>query len=400
MPRQSAKEPWVKHFRELLKESYGYTEGWYVFNSRGKMRLQLLLDDQKPQSTMLPYEWSKSGAAKALPYIQQTFKRYYEAKGKKTLSQCSTITDVSRSKHEIDWNELIKQFRPFVPSASLKTWKKSYIPVLERAALLMQRSTGKPKNGEELMLKALEKWEQGSRSRQIARRSLKNFLQWGVLRGKLSAAYAPPAHIPEIRKPKRIGYALTDLQILRLIEFEVEEKWRFAIQLCSVFGLRPEELRYLSIKEGPKGKELWCNYQKSKGGKRGDKTEPRRLHALFLKDMDGNFVDWNLQARLEAGEQPPSFDEGHGGEVLRTHLRRRPVWKALRKEAEKVGEVLVPYTFRHRYAKASHAAGFPLANIASAMGHSVEVHLESYARFQPDGTADLYARRNASPKAA
>ena len=65
-----------------------------------------------------------------------------------------------------------------------------------------------------------------------------------------------------------------------------------------------------------------------------------------------------------------------------------------------IGEVLVPYTFRHRYAKVSHAAGFPVPNIASAMGHSVEVHLESYARFQPDGTADLYAKRNASPKAA
>jgi len=29
-----------------------------------------------------------------------------------------------------------------------------------------------------------------------------------------------------------------------------------------------------------------------------------------------------------------------------------------------IGEVLVPYTFRHRYAKASHAAGIPLTNIA------------------------------------
>ena len=364
------------------------------------MRLQYRIPGEKAQSYMLPFDFKKEATPEALKRIGEIFKRFIQAKGKKTLAQAAAITEVSSSKHEIDWNELIKQFKPFVPNASLKTWTKSYIPVLNRAALLMQRTKGKPKNGEELMLKALEQWEQGSRSRQIARRSLKNFLQWGVLRGKLSAAYAPPAHIPEIRKPKRIGYALTDLQILRLIEFEVEEKWRFAIQLCSVFGLRPEELRYLSIKEGPKGKELWCNYQKSKGGKRGDKTEPRRLHALFLKDMDGNFVDWNLQARLEAGEQPPSFDEGHGGEVLRTHLRRRPVWKALRKEAEKVGEVLVPYTFRHRYAKASHAAGFPLANIASAMGHSVEVHLESYARFQPDGTADLYAKRNASPKAA
>ena len=83
-----------------------------------------------------------------------------------------------------------------------------------------------------------------------------------------------------------------------------------------------------------------------------------------------------------------------GGLALGTYLKRQKVWQSLKKEAENVGEVLVPYTFRHRYAKQSHAAGFPVSNIAAAMGHSIEVHLESYARFVPDGTADLYAKRN------
>jgi len=34
------------------------------------------------------------------------------------------------------------------------------------------------------------------------------------------------------------------------------------------------------------------------------------------------------------------------------------------------------------------------------MGHTIEVQLESCARFIPDGTADLYAKRNKSAKAA
>ena len=59
-----------------------------------------------------------------------------------------------------------------------------------------------------------------------------------------------------------------------------------------------------------------------------------------------------------------------------------------------IGEVLVPYTFRHRYAKASHASGIPLTNIAAAMGHTTEVHHQSYARFIPDGTTDVYAKQN------
>ncbi len=58
-----------------------------------------------------------------------------------------------------------------------------------------------------------------------------------------------------------------------------------------------------------------------------------------------------------------------------------------------IGEVLVPYTFRHLYAKASHAAGIPITNI-DLQWVTTEVHHQSYARFISDGTADLYAKQN------
>jgi integrase len=67
---------------------------------------------------------------------------------------------------------------------------------------------------------------------------------------------------------------------------------------------------------------------------------------------------------------------------------------ALRDEAEHNGEQLTPYSFRHRYAKGMHAANLPLANIAEAMGHTIEVHLKSYARFKPNATAELIAAVN------
>ena len=38
-----------------------------------------------------------------------------------------------------------------------------------------------------------------------------------------------------------------------------------------------------------------------------------------------------------------------------------------------------------------HAANIPIANISEAMGHTVEVHLKSYARFKPNATVDLVA---------
>ena len=65
-----------------------------------------------------------------------------------------------------------------------------------------------------------------------------------------------------------------------------------------------------------------------------------------------------------------------------------------RDEAERNDEQLTPYSFRHRYAKGMHAANLPLANIAEAMGHTIEVHLKSYARFKPNATAELIAAVN------
>ena len=53
------------------------------------------------------------------------------------------------------------------------------------------------------------------------------------------------------------------------------------------------------------------------------------------------------------------------------------------------------FTLRHRYANASHEADIPLANIPAAMNHTTVVPHQSYERFIPDGTVDLYAKRNA-----
>ena len=67
---------------------------------------------------------------------------------------------------------------------------------------------------------------------------------------------------------------------------------------------------------------------------------------------------------------------------------------ALRDDVKQQGEQLTPYSFRHRYAKEMHAANIPIANICEAMGHTIEVHLKSYAKFKPNATADHVAAIN------
>jgi integrase len=346
-------------------------------------------------SISLPYPWTLEGSTQGLPRIQQIFKRW--ANGQITLAQAAQSANTSSSHQQLNFSQLIDKYRQFVPNAGETTWKTFYLPVLRKCTKAF--SDRPPVDGEALCIACLQQWEQGSRMRQTSRQKLYGFLNWAVQRGHLKPIYSPPVALPEVLKPKRVGYPLSDAQILQLLdnlpEGDPHNQWRFAIQLCAVYGLRPEELRHLRIKIGANGSELWTIYRKSMGGTKGAKTEPRRLHSLLLRDADGTAIDWNLQARLEVGEKlPPLNREGDGGQALNQYLRRREMWMALRDEAEHNGEQLTPYSFRHRYAKQAHAARLAVAEISEAMGHTIEVHLKSYARFKPDTTAANFAAVN------
>ena len=402
MPQTNKKEEWVQFYKKQLKVFLGKNSGWYVSKSAGNIKLEVKTNGKK-ESRTLPYRWNEQEFAVAVEEIKQIFKRYQEG-NIHTLAAACDITATSNSTNEPSWREIIESYREFVPYASNKTWIKSYyvepkligkktvLPVLNQVIRLMQ-SNKKPKNGTELMMQSLRQWKQGSRSRQISRRVLKNFLEWAVVQGKIKSSFAPPATVPETRDKKRVGFAMSDLQIISLIDSEKDDKWRFALQLLGTYGLRPVELKHLKIKDGVEGKELWSMYQKSKGGRKGEKTEPRKLEPLYLVNAEGKAMDYNLQSRIELGEELPPLGE-YASMSLRTRLRRNKLWNLYRIETQDIGEVLVPYSFRHRYSKASHAEGFPLANICKAMGHSLEVHLQNYSRFIPDGTSEMYDKAN------
>ncbi len=183
----------------------------------------------------------------------------------------------------------------------------------------------------------------------------------------------------------------------------------------ATYGLRPEDLRYLHTRNG--GKEIWSNYEKSMGGKRGQKTEQRRLYALLVEDVDGP-VNWHLKEQLFVCEQegrnmiPPLGKAGKASESCKTYLSRRKAWDSIKKEVAREKQELTTYSFRHRYAYEGHnrkqADGTYRApkQVADAMGHTLDTHMLSYSRFMTKDLADsfdesdLYAKRNKAAKAA
>ncbi len=133
------------------------------------------------------------------------------------------------------------------------------------------------------------------------------------------------------------------------------------------------------------------------GGTKVQKTELRKLASLFVKDGKG-YIDLNLLERFDSGEELTAVGIlGKGSDALRTRLIRNPLWNKFRKQASKLKEVLIPYAFRHRYAKAAHQRSVEInlniKDIAFVMGHTTEVHQQNYARFIPTETFSKFGKQ-------
>ena len=165
-------EPWVKPFRDMVRESTA--SDWWVLNNRGRMRLQV----KGVGSVSLPYAWSVVGSTKALPRIQQIFKRW--AGGQITLAAAAQSADTSSSHQKLNFSQLIDNYRAFVPNAGDTTWKSFYLPVLRNCAKAFEGRP--PVDGVALAMQCLAQGEQGSRMRQMCRQKLYGFLSWAVQR--------------------------------------------------------------------------------------------------------------------------------------------------------------------------------------------------------------------------
>ena len=47
MPQTKQKEEWVRHYKEQLNEFFGKGSGWYVFQSAGKIKLEVISNGKK-----------------------------------------------------------------------------------------------------------------------------------------------------------------------------------------------------------------------------------------------------------------------------------------------------------------------------------------------------------------
>ena len=100
-----------------------------------------------------------------------------------------------------------------------------------------------------------------------------------------------------------------------------------------------------------------------------EETEPRWLEPVAV-----NGTTFDLGQNWDQLSLPPTVS----GKTLGAYLRRLPYWQELIKKYEARGEWLRPYSFRDTFSVRAHSYSIDDTMIASAMGHTVEVHHRSY----------------------
>ena len=399
MGSSRASNTWASVLRSSLRltlSQRGTSSGWRVSDLRGRTRLTVEANGSRHQ-VLLPFQWSHDqtdAIREAVLAIHAAHSDGIPIEKAVNAALPSNDQETNGLLGPIDWPELADRFKARkISSGAIKP--ETWVNVYQRriTELLATFETKKPPaNSRELLETITARWanKPGCRGRQIQVQQTAALLRWGVDQGILGTEWAPPLELDPFVGRKREAKAITTPieveHILELVEAIPDSRWRFAFQLLSAYGLRPEELQHLELRTG----RLWCNYRKSTS--RGE-TKPRPLRMLPCDEWSEN---WNLIKQFKKQPLPP-MRPGHGAEDLGLYMRRRKRWQELRQMYETAGEKLVLYSARHGYAHRAHLiCELPPKVAAAAMGHSLETHLAAYSKWCGDDVIDTAFKQAAS----
>ena len=393
MPKErSNTEPWEASLKAAIKTQHRF--GYSIRPMRGKVQVERYWKDTgKRQATTLPIAWKRGCEREVLNALHGINAGI--AKGLSLKDAVRLTFDLSAGPRvRTNWREIYSRFYDHKVPAKLKetTFQKEYAPRLLWLVEVLTASDA-PNNAEQALSRMRvgrngQGGEPGSRSRKLRIQYAVQLLRFAVSKCGASARWSPPDSdtirdligeaAPNNQKPSQSGQALalTDEQFLRLFDSITNARWKLAIGLLGVFGLRGVELNYATAH----GEYLAISY-----GKRTAKgsTEPRDVPVLDPVGRAG--LGQQLLMTLSSGitSLPPlgSTDKDASG-AIDTFLRRNDVWMEFKADARAMGERVSVYSLRHCFADRCAMAEKPIPPKAAAvaMGHSLQVHLQTYQR--------------------
>jgi len=394
----SSARDWEADLRAAVRQTFRLG-GFTVRESRGWVQLQKRWDDGTRQTVALPVEWRKGCTLEVLDAVDKIRTFMQQGQGLKEATALLRPAAVGSSERtsSTNWDEVAVKFRTAkLASGKVKptTYDANYARVVQQ--LLVVLNSGSVTTGK-AALEQLRQGEPGSRGRVVRIERAAQLLRFAVREVGVDETWLPPASdvLAELKgekapnAPKKPGQGqavpLMDDAFLRLYDSIPDPRWRLAIGLLGVFGLRPVELRYCRRD----GDALRVEYVKRAG--RGQ-TEPRTVQALDPAGRPGLGAQLLLELSTGMVALPPlGSDDSSTADAVKTYLNRRAVWRELKDEARAAGGGdLRVYSLRHGYAyRSAMTYGLPARAAAALMGHGVQTHLQHYGRWcDAAGVAD------------
>ena len=394
MPSRKHADGWILALRNQLKISVG--SAYRVGEQRGKTKLDVRFQNGTRQLKTLEIAWLPANSR----LIQESVEKIagLVTGGRNLKEAYEAIYGASKPAPEASEpaNDLLVQtwddFGAYKIRKNLikeSTWKKDYGTTGRRL-----REVSDAKDAFDLLDRAGEKWEGGSRQRQISLQHLSAMLKWGISREGnhilATERWTPPVELKgfygEKVEAKVDALPLQDDEIVSFLESlpieskhprdkEAAKRWKFAFQLMAAYGLRPIEIKHLQVDDG----SIWCNYIKRSGG---GQTKRRRLRCLNEWESE-----WNLIERVVNNDPLPLCKVGVA-DAARTYLKRQKSWNSL-SEAGKTS-----YSFRHGFALRCHQQyGLSVRIAAALMGHTTDTHIRSYGSWTDEDEIDKALER-------
>ena len=390
----SSARDWAADLKAAIKRDFPLG-GFTVREENGRVMLQKRWRDSgQRRNAVLPFAWNEGRHTDILGFIAKVNDHIQKGMNLKEavhLQWPVTGEAGAGPKATTNWPEIVDRFREHkVGSGQIKasTWQLNYRKLFSDA-LAVLASSNAPTNGPALV-QAMAQGDPGTcgRIRRVERVS--GMLKFAVKKCGIDQRWLPPtdedlADIKGHKNPNVPAKALNagaaipikDDQFLALLDGIEDPRWKLAVGLCGVFGLRPVELKYIRAD----GDGLWCDYQK----RNGTGSSPKR-HIEALDPLQRPGLGAQLLVTLSSGavKLPPLGDTDKvSAERMHTHLRRRSVWREMRQAGIETGNGrLTPYSFRHGYAyRSAMEYGLPVRVAARLMGHSLEVHMKHYGKW-------------------
>lgn len=382
--------------------------GWSVSRVRDRVLVRVREIGRPTETTYLPrpMTWDEANHRKAISWIELLYKEWNNGKLtlKAALEEIAPKSDLIGEQHSLTWaqiaDELEKSRVEGSQGCSAETFAKNWRPFIDHAIKLIQK--GKVHNGYTLLKRSLKEWEDAPTMKVECGRYLSKFMEFAVARHGVPGTWLitnidKKELIP--KKPRaRLKAVLTDAELLQLVKLasEANPRWGNVFRLLTQFGLRPIELQHLSSKlnEDTLEQGIWCNYRKVGGV---EETDPRFLRSMYLRDADGNAVQWALEQAMTDGTLVlPTGNDGNmrklSGLSINTYLHRKSritnepsgavqkYWAELVEKyaAKTPSEWVRVYSFRDSFSIRCHREGVPKNSICNALGHSEAVHDRSY----------------------